>query len=102
GRGARRYRQGGQPETVVLARVLLVADADQGRVEQIDRRREHLFTRQPARRQVLVDATVYARQAFGEIDEALIFRLVAHLVPFRMIEILLAVACIASRRLDYD
>src|SRR5690606_33095169 len=65
-----------------------------------DRRRQHLFPRQPACRQVLVDAAAYARQAFGEIHEAFIFRLVAHLVPFRVIEILLAAARIASRRLD--
>jgi hypothetical protein len=84
--------QRGQAEAVVAARVLVVADADQGLGEQADDDREHLVPRQPALAQVLREAAAQLRQALAEIDQARELAGVARAPPLRVVAVLLAPA----------
>ena len=61
----------GQTEALVVARILGVADADQGGLEQAHDRRQHLLPRQTVPAQIGVDARPDARQGAGEDQHAI-------------------------------
>jgi hypothetical protein len=88
--------QGGQAEGAVLAGVLLVADADQGRFEQAHDGGQHLAARQAGPRQVPLDAGANCRQGQAEGDHAVVLDLVARLPPARVVAVLLAAAGILA------
>src|SRR6185503_3318160 len=83
-------------ERGVLPRVLLVADADESRLEEPHHGRQHFLARQARTREIVIDAAAYPRQRAREGDDAPVFRLVAHLAPARVIAILLASPRVAA------
>ncbi len=85
-----------QPERMVVAGVLLVADANQRRLQQLDRGREHLLARQAALAQMTGDGATNLGQRFRERDDAFVFVLVLSLAPPRVVAILLAAAGVAA------
>ncbi|MNE09113.1 hypothetical protein D3C80_1017810 [compost metagenome] len=92
--------QGGQAEAAVPPRVLGVADADQGDLQQAHRRRQDLVPAGAAQGQVMLHPLAQARQLAGEVGQAV--ELVAGGVtrPVGMIAVLLAASRIAARGLD--
>ena len=91
---------GGEPERAVLARVLLVADADVRRVEEPDDGGEHALAAQVGPAQVAVDARADPRQHLAEGDGALVLGGVACLAPALVVAVLLAPASVAAGGLD--
>ena len=83
-----------------LARVLFVADADQGDFHEGDDGGEDFFARQAGLLEVLVDAFANGREGFGEESHALVLSLVADFAPARVITALLAAAGVASGGLE--
>src|SRR3954454_1544830 len=92
--------QGGEPKGVVLFGVLLVADPDEGRLQQLDHRGEHLLPPQAAPRHVLLEPLADLGQGLAEGDHAPELGLVAHLPPFGVVAVLLAPAGVAPGRLQ--
>ena len=84
------------PNELVLARVLVVADADVGGVEQVHDRREHPLAAEVAARHVLVDPLADLRQRRAEGDHPVVLGLVAHRLPSRVVAVLLAAARVAA------
>src|SRR4030095_8491143 len=89
-----------QAVRLVRARVFLVADAQQRCVEQPNYGGEHFILRQTRQREILPQAPAQPRQLRAEFDHAREFSVVARLAPRRMVAVLLALARIASRRLQ--
>src|SRR5437667_36894 len=92
--------QRGEPEGVVLARVLVVADADERLVEEPHHRGEDLPARQIAGAQVALHPLADVRQDLAELEHAAELRLIALRPVPRMVPVLLASPRIARRRLD--
>ena len=93
--------QRGQPVAFVGAGVVLVADADERRVEQMHDGGEHLAAAEPWRCACARRSAGAARGSMrAERDHALVLVGVARLAPARVIAILLAPARVAARRLD--
>ena len=92
--------QGRQAERAVEPRVLVVADPDEGRLQQPDDGRQHLLARHARYRQVGVAAFADTRQDAGEVDEALELRVVAAGPPALVVAILLATLGVAPGRLE--
>ena len=90
----------GQTVRAVVARVLVVPDADQRLVEQPDDGRDHLLARQPRQRHVGEDLLAQGGHRFGEIDQTPVLRFVARLAPLLVVAVLLAPARVASGRLQ--
>src|SRR5262249_38611209 len=84
--------QRGEAEGTVLARVLVVADADQRLVEQRHDGREDLPPRELARAQVALDALADLREGLAELEHAPEFRLIARVAVQRVVAVLLAPA----------
>jgi hypothetical protein len=80
--------------------IILIADPDQRRLEQIDYRREYLFARQSTLGHVAIDTRADGWKSLREFEQVLIFRGIAHLAPARMIAILLSAFVITAGRLD--
>jgi len=76
----------------VLLGVLGVADPDQRLFEEADDRGEHLLARQSLELHVGCDPVAQRGQRGRELDDVLIFVLVAEFAPFRMVAVLLAAA----------
>src|SRR5688572_29975509 len=89
-----------EPERLVLPGVLVVADADEGCLQQANDGGDDLFPGEAVLAQILIDALANARQRAPERDHVLVFRLVADLPPFGVIAVLLATARIAAGGLD--
>src|SRR3954452_10216319 len=92
--------QGGEPKGVVLFGVLLVADPDEGRLQQLDDRGEHLLPPQAALRHVLLEPLADPGQGLAEGDTPPDLGLAAHLPPFGVVPVLLAPAGVAPGRLQ--
>jgi hypothetical protein len=92
--------QRGQPERAVQPGVLVVADPDQGQLEQPHDGRQDLLARQAGLRQVRVAALADLAERSGKGDHPVELRLVALLVPARVVAMLLAPAGVAPGRLD--
>src|SRR5258706_17021 len=92
--------QRGQPEGAVLARVLVVAHADQGLVEEHHHGGEDLPPGEIARAQIAFHALADFREDFAELEHAAELGLVARFAVQRVVAVLLAAAGVARRRLD--
>src|SRR5207302_2848153 len=90
----------GQTERMVLPRVLFIADAGKGRLEQADDRGHDLLPRQAFAAQVSYHAPPDARQHPREARHAVELVGVANQAPARVIAMLLAAARVAARRLQ--
>ena len=83
--------QGGQAERVVGPRVLLVADADQRRLEQAHDRRQHLLARQAAAAPRSRSTRARMRgSAAPKASMRVVLGLVADVAPARVVAVLLA------------
>src|SRR5204863_3109945 len=89
-----------EAEGAVLARVLVVADADQRLVEQHHHGSEDLAPREIARAQIALHALANLGEGLAELEHAPEFRLVARLAVQGMVAVLLAAARVARSRLD--
>ena len=77
------------PNERLFSRVLLVADADTGALEQTDDGGEHLLSRQAGLREVVLDPLPDAWQRLAEGDHAAELGLVPDLAPLGMVAVLL-------------
>src|SRR6185503_13169592 len=91
---------GRQPEGLVLARVLVVPDADARLVEQADDRRHDAGLAQRAPRHVPVDLPPDPRKRLAEGDHAAVLDLVPHRAPARVVAVLLAPASVPAGGLE--
>src|SRR5882724_5933479 len=92
--------QRGESEGAVLARVLVVAHADQRLVEQHHHGGEDLAPRKVPGAQIALHALADLGEDFAELEHAAEFRLVARLAVQGMVAVLLAAARVARSRLD--
>ena len=92
--------QRGEPVGLVLAHVLVVADADQGLVEQRHHGGEELAPRMVRRTQVALDALAQARQHLAELQHVAELRVIARLAVGGVVAVLLAPAGVSRRSLD--
>ncbi len=90
----------GQAEALVLARVLGVADPDQGALEQAHDGRQHLLARQAVAPHVGIEPRADLRQRPTENQHAVELVRVAHRAPLGVVAVLLAPAVVAAGRLD--
>src|SRR5207244_11197351 len=91
--------QGREPIGPVVACVLLVAHADQRRLEQAHHRGEDLLSRQAGPGQVSLDVLADLRERLGKIEESGVLRLIPYLAPARMVAILRPASVAPSLRL---
>jgi hypothetical protein len=89
-----------EPERLVEAGVLVVADADQRELEQPDDRRQHLLARQARAGEVRVDALANGGQEPGERDHPIELGAVTLFAVRGVVAVLLATAGVASGRLQ--
>ena len=89
-----------QAERPIAARIFLVADAHERRLQQTGHCRQDLSPRQAGQPQVRGDTPAQRRQRLAEPDHARVLRAVALLAPARVIPILLAPAGVPPRRLQ--
>src|SRR5690606_26148139 len=87
-------------EASVVTRILLVADADERDLQQLDDGRQDLLARKARSRHVSLHLGADAGEGTGEGLHAVELRLVAHRPPARMVAILLAAALVAPGRLQ--
>src|SRR5688572_21644272 len=92
--------QRGQPERVILPRILLVADANETALEQLHERRQHLLARQTRPRQVGACPSPEGRQRTRERLHTIELRLVTCRAPVGVIPVLLALLRIPTGRLQ--
>src|SRR5690606_29221131 len=91
---------GGQAYGPVVTGVLVVADAHQAGLQELDHGREHLLAGQAAKGEVLLDALADRRQGLAEGQGVLVLLAVAHLTPARVVAVLLAALRVASGGLE--
>jgi hypothetical protein len=91
---------GRQTEGMIVAGVLLVADADQRLLQQLHDGREDFLAWQPRFLQIGAGAAADARKLSRERNEVIVFGFVALFSPTRMVAVLFASARVASRRLN--
>ena len=89
-----------QPVALVLLSVFVVADANEGRFEQMNDGRHDFQLGQSAQRHMLGHGRADGGQRFGERPEMLVFRLLSPLAVGRMVAILLAAPGVSTRRLN--
>src|SRR5581483_7218188 len=89
-----------QAERSVLARILLVADANESTLQQTHHGGEHLLARQAGPRQIARHLPANARQGAAECREPRVLVGVAHLAPTLVIAVLFTPARIAPARLQ--
>src|SRR6476620_7031605 len=92
--------QRGQAEGTIGPRVLVVADADEGLLEQLHDQRYHLRLREAGSPEVGVRPPPDRRQRVCERDHAVVLGLVAYLAPARVIAILLPAARVPASGLE--
>ena len=89
-----------QAERLVVARVLLVADANQRLLEELHDGGDDLVARQAGQRDVGVGLPPQRRQRGGEVEDAIVLGLVPYATPARVIAMLLAPARVSTGRLQ--
>ena len=89
-----------QPEALVVACVLAVADPDGAVVEQPNDGGDDLFARHPGQRQVARDPFAEPGERPAEVDHPAVLRLVPNLAPARVVAVLLAAPRVAAGGLD--
>jgi hypothetical protein len=92
--------QRGQAEAAVCPRILVVAHADAGGIEQAHDRGQDAFAGHTCAGEVVTQAPAQARQCGAERRHALELRAVAHQSPLRVIPVLFAATRIAAGRLQ--
>lgn len=91
--------QGREPERTVQFLVRVVPDPDVRVLYEFYDKRDHLFVRKPFSVQVFLDLLPDGRKCFGKAAQAVKLRLVADLIPIRMVAVLLASALVDARNL---
>src|SRR5260370_5184859 len=91
---------GCEPKRFVFARVLLIADTDGGAFKQLHDRRQHFVLRESGQFQISRDTSTDLWQGFAETDYPIVFVFVANFAPAVVVNVLLAAARVATRRLD--
>src|SRR6202011_3533459 len=91
---------GGEAERFVFASVLFVPHADETVLEQLHDRRQHFVSRQSGQRQIFAHTPADFRQRFPKRNNSFVFVFIAHFAPALVINVLLAISCIAPSRLD--
>src|SRR6185437_12824843 len=89
----------GQAVGLVVARVFVVAHANETDFEQSNDRGQDLFTAKTFTSEVASQLTPDAGQRAGKVDQSVIFGLIARLPPARVVEVLLAPAFVTTGRL---
>src|SRR5438874_587423 len=92
--------QSGKTERFIFTRILFVANPNEASLEKLDDRREHFLPRQTAQSQIFLEPSANFRERFSEIDQSIVFVLVAYFPPALVISILFASAGIPSSGLD--
>jgi hypothetical protein len=92
--------QGGQPEAVVVTRVLRVADPQQRPIHERHHPREHPLPDHAALAQVGRDPLAQGGQGVGEREQPLVLDHLPELAPLGVVAILLAPLGVPPRRLD--
>src|SRR5436189_5424428 len=92
--------QSGKTERFIFTRILFVANPNEASLEKLDDRREHFLPRQAAPSQIFLEPSANFRERFSEIDQSIVFVLVAYFPPALVISILFASPGIASGGLD--
>jgi hypothetical protein len=82
-----------------LPGILLVADTDQGRLQQPNDRGEHLLARQARPGQVPFGPGADARQGLAKGNQPIVLGLIAHFAPARVIAVLFSATLIVADRL---
>src|SRR4029450_4022045 len=91
---------GRETERFVFARILFIADADQASLQELHDCREHFLPRQTAQSQIFLHSSANFRERFSEIDQSIVFVLVADFPPACVIPVLFPSPGIPSGRLD--
>src|SRR5579871_2415630 len=91
--------QGGDAETVIVARILSVTDASRRSAQDSHGTRENLVAAELLERQVAFQATAQRRQSGDKVCHTIELRAVAYLAPDLMVAVLLTATRIAARRL---
>ena len=92
--------QSGKTERFIFTRILFVANPNEASLEKLDDRREHFLPRQTAQSQIFLEPSANFRERFSEIDQSIVFVLVAYFPPALVISILFASAGISTGGLD--
>ena len=92
--------QCGQAEAAVAARVLGIADAHLGGIQQLHHQRENLLARQARALQIATHGGSQMAQRLAEAQHARVLVIITRDAPVGVIAILLAAARVASRRLQ--
>src|SRR5262245_2566716 len=74
-----------QAERIIALRILLVADADQALLEQLDDGGKHFFARQACAREIGARTRADLRQRSSKRREPLVLRFVPHATPLGVI-----------------
>src|SRR5260370_8587106 len=91
---------GCEPKRFVFARVLLIADADESALKQLHDRGQDFVSRQSGQLQILRDSSADLWEGFAETDYTIVFVFVANFAPAIVVNVLLATARVATRRLN--
>ena len=89
-----------QAIAAVLPRIVVVADADERRVEKVDHRRQNLVARQSGAAPIGFDLAAKRRQAFRKRQDEFVLGSVAQAAEVRMVAVLLAPGRVAPSRLQ--
>ena len=91
---------GGEAERIVVPRVFLIADPDQGRFQQPNHSGQDFFTGKPGPRQILLSPAADGRQNLAKRDQPVVFGFVSKHSPARVVPVLLATFGIPCSRLN--
>ena len=92
--------QSGKTERFIFTRILFVANPNEASLEKLDDRREHFLPRQTAQSQIFLEPSANFRERFSEIDQSIVFVLIAYFPPALVISILFSPAGIPTGGLD--
>src|SRR5882724_11209707 len=91
---------GRKTERFVFPRILFIADPDEASLQKLHDCREHFLPRQTAQSQIFLQPSPNFRQRFPEMDQSIVFVLIAYFPPPLMISILFPSPGIPSDGLD--
>src|SRR5207247_4696704 len=91
---------GGKTKRFVLSRILFIADANEASLQKLHDSREHLLPRQTGQSRIFLQSSANFRESFSEVDQSIIFVLIAYFPPALVISILFPSPGISSGRLD--
>src|SRR6266700_3522882 len=91
---------GRKTERFVFARIFFIADADETPLQKLHDSRDYLSPRQTAQSKVFLQPSANFRERFSEVDQSIVFVLIANFPPALVISILFPSPGISSDRLD--